>query len=719
MGVWWNGIYGKMSEMRFLPLLLASVCLPVSAATNGFIRTAAELYTAVYEDEAVGREFDFDALMVTDCSRGRGITFSVQDDTGYMALRKEYVVWSNLVVAAGSKVHVYGIIDRIEGVSRRVYARCRTISVIGQGTPPKPVTVSAVDLLGGHYDCQLVNVRGTVRDIVVDEVDIHYLYMVVDCDGQLLYIPCASRGRDGRTPDIGAEILVTGCCLPDPVNGRKVIGRLLSPIANGIRTLKHPSGDLFDVPAFGRFGRMLPQDIATLGRRKLRGQVIAVWQGDTALVRTADGEVSRVEFAVPAPRFGSAIEVVGFPESDLYFVNLSRSIWRPTDEPAAPPDLPKDRSVDALQAGTGGHMRFVLDAHGKAIRLEGVVRNLPGSRSRDGRFNLESGGYIVPVDVSSVPDAIDGIDVGYGISVAGTCVMNSENWRPNNPLPQIKGFTLVVRTPDDIRIVSRPPWWTPGRLLAVIGSLLAILAAIFAWNVSLRRLVERRGRELAEETVSRVTADLKVYERTHLAVELHDSIAQNLTGVALEINTANRTVGMDPVKAQRHLDIAAKSLKSCRDELRYCLWDLRNSTLESADMEEAIRQTLAPHIGETALSVRFSVPRIRISDNTAHAILRIVRELSVNAIRHGGATSLRVAGSVEGEKLLFSVRDNGCGFDPANCPGVTQGHYGLLGIRERVESFEGEVRIDSAPGRGTKVTIALNVPQESTKENPS
>ena len=255
--------------------------------------------------------------------------------------------------------------------------------------------------------------------------------------------------------------------------------------------------------------------------------------------------------------------------------------------------------------------------------------------------------------------------------------------------------------------------------MTVIGALLAFLAMILVWNLMLRRIVDRRSRELAEESVARATADMKVYERTRLAVELHDSIAQNLTGVALEINTANRTADTDLEKAHRHLDIAAKSLKSCREELRYCLWDLRNSALESADMEEAIRQTLAPHIGETALSVRFCVPRERISDNTAHAILRIVRELSVNAIRHGGATSLRVAGSVEGDKLRFSVRDNGSGFDPSNCPGVRQGHYGLLGIRERVESFEGEIRIDSAPGRGTKVTVALNVPQESTKENPS
>lgn len=708
-----------MSEMRSLPLLLASVCLPVCAATNGFVRTAAELYTAVYEDEAVGREFEFDALMVTDCPRGRGKPFSVRDDTGYAVIRKEYVAWSNLVVTAGSKVHVYGIIDRTEGAAKRVYARCRTISVIGQGTPPKPIAISAADLLDGRYDCQLVEVHGKVRDIIVDEVDVNYLYMVVDCDGRSLYIPCAARGRNGRIPDIGAEIKTTGICIPDPVNGRKIIGRLLSPIDNGIRTLKPPSGDLFDVPAFGNFGRMLPQDVAQLGRLRMRGQVIAVWQGDTALVRTTDGEVSRVEFAVPAPPFGTVIEAVGFPETDLYHVNLSRGVWRQSDISPVSPDVAQDCTPDDLQTEAAGHMRFMFGAHGKAIRITGIVRNLPGARRRDGRFNIESGGFIIPIDVSSVPDAINGINVGYGISVAGTCVMDTENWRPNNPFPQIKGFSLIVRTPDDIRIVSRPPWWTPGHLLVVIGTLLAVLAAIFSWNVSLRRLVERRGHELAEESVARATADLKVYERTRLAVELHDSIAQNLTGVALEINTANRTADTDLENVHRHLDIAAKSLKSCREELRYCLWDLRNSALESADMEEAIRQTLAPHIGETSLSVRFCVPRERISDNTAHAILRIVRELSVNAICHGGATSLRVAGSVEGDKLLFSVRDNGCGFDPANCPGVRQGHYGLLGIRERVEGFEGEVRIDSAPGRGTKVTIALNVPQERAKENLS
>ena len=134
------------------------------------------------------------------------------------------------------------------------------------------------------------------------------------------------------------------------------------------------------------------------------------------------------------------------------------------------------------------------------------------------------------------------------------------NWQPNAPFPHVEGFAIVVRTPDDIRILSRPPWWTPGRLLTVIGALLAALAGVFAWNRSLNRLAEMRGRELTEETVARVTADLKVGERTRLAVELHDALSQNLTGAALEIETSDVLIDNAPSKAHHHLGIAAKTV---------------------------------------------------------------------------------------------------------------------------------------------------------------
>jgi signal transduction histidine kinase len=109
----------------------------------------------------------------------------------------------------------------------------------------------------------------------------------------------------------------------------------------------------------------------------------------------------------------------------------------------------------------------------------------------------------------------------------------------------------------------------------------------------------------------------------------------------------------------------------------------------------------------TELIVRFNVPRERLSDDTAHALLRMIRELVQNAIRHGRANTVKIAGSLEAEQLLFSVQDNGCGFDPDDHPGIMQGHFGLQGIRERVMRFGGKIEIASAPGKGTKVTISI------------
>ena len=248
---------------------------------------------------------------------------------------------------------------------------------------------------------------------------------------------------------------------------------------------------------------------------------------------------------------------------------------------------------------------------------------------------------------------------------------------------------------------------------------------IFFWNRSLNRIAERRGRELAEESKAHISSELKVGERTRLAIELHDALSQNLTGVSLEIATAAKLASqLAPPEAQpatrnaqrvtlQHLDIAARSLKSCRDELRNCIWDLRNYALEEADMNGAVRRTLAPYVAGTELMVRFNVARERLSDNTTHAVLRIIRELAVNAIRHGHAKKLWVAGSTDGDNLLFSVRDNGCGFDPASAPGFAEGHYGLVGITERIEALEGEFNIESSPGSGAKATARISARRET------
>ena len=133
-------------------------------------------------------------------------------------------------------------------------------------------------------------------------------------------------------------------------------------------------------------------------------------------------------------------------------------------------------------------------------------------------------------------------------------------------------------------------------------------------------------------------------------------------------------------------------------------------------MNEAIKTTLEPYLDDADIAIRFFIPREIFSDNTAHTVLRIVRELVVNALRHGQAGKISIAGSIEGRTLKFSVRDNGCGFEPDAAPGIADGHFGLQGIRERIDELGGTFEIASTPGKGTKATVSILLPQDSTGE---
>ena len=271
---------------------------------------------------------------------------------------------------------------------------------------------------------------------------------------------------------------------------------------------------------------------------------------------------------------------------------------------------------------------------------------------------------------------------------------------------------ITARNDESAQVLKLPRGLTAANLALGVTALIVLSLLILGWNALLHHLIDRRSRDLTNERLASFTADLKIEERTRLANELHDTIAQTLTGVSLELDAARDFSRANPPEAARHLAIAARTLASCRNDLKNCMWDLRNQTLDDARMDQAIRRTLAPHLADAALSVRFNVDRAHLSENTALAILRIIRELTVNAVRHGQATSIHVAGCRDGSRLRFSVRDNGRGFDPATRPGVEQGHFGLQGVSERVEFLGGSLEIESAAAHGTYVRLSFPLPPD-------
>lgn len=632
----------------------------------------------------------------------------ITDDTGAAVLfaGETNVIERSKTLQLGDRVSVSGksIANLNSGSLLIPYITDLRFLSHGRASPPTDLTFA--DLMSGSWSFRNIRIRGILRDAVQSETNPLWTMLVISSGPYTLY---ASMPRDESDVSrieslIGSEISIAGIYSPFGSNRRERLGPNLAicrstdlqPTPGSLRA----SGSEPDLSALGTAGG---SSLFSLGNHRTSGRIIACWQPRHALLQTDDGALVNLEFANDRlPVYGQWISAVGLPEADFFTIYLDHVHWRPIEPKPFSDPLPKSIPVANIITRSGANVQINNQYHGHIIQLTGLVRSLA-----NGRLFFESDGELVCVDGSALETAFHDISVGCQIKASGVCVMEHEEHRANTSFPRLKGFMLVLRTPADLQILSRPPWWTTGRLLAVIGTLFAILIAIIVWNLILRRLVNRKSRELFKEQLGHVKAELRTEERTRLAVELHDTLAQNLTGVSMEIEAANDLRGNAPEAMTAHLDIAAKALKSCRDELRNCLWDLRSQALEEKDLNQAIRLTLQPHVSETRLVIRFNVPRSKLSDATAHALLMAIRELTINAIRHGGATDVRIAGSLENGKLLCSVTDNGCGFDVDTAPGVLQGHFGLRGVAERIEKLNGEFTIHSTSGKGTKARITL------------
>ena len=711
-------LFGRIYDEMFV---LLSVCLFASAASapadnsSSVITSATDLATAVCDHYQPGRRFD---LMVT-CQRADGAHISFVDAQAAMKAECQPEDLAN--VRPGDRLRLTGRLVRGRTAPDRIHPLCERIEVFGHGTAPSRIMARGSQLVDGSLDFRQISATGEIVDVFQDEIDANSIYLLLDCQGTRIHAPITRNSAFAPTAYemIGAMVRVDGRCDPAPYMSRRKIGRVIS--VDDITPLIPPPNDLFDVPELGLCLRLQPETITRLGRRRLTGTVLARWNRLRLLLKTDEQQLVNVELLKgPLPDCGSRIDVVGLPETDLYAFSLVRARWRNNMSPdpalsqsdKAPIELP----LVSFLKGTNGVWRFNERLQGKRVRLRGIVRCLPDELGNDSRLYVEGKGQIFPLDISTFAHP-PRVEIGSEIEAVGICIMEAEKWRPNATLQNIRGFVLAINGKDDIVVLSRPSWWTPARLFIIIGALLLVLFAVLVWNATLRILAERRGRALFRAQIDKVSSELRIAERTRLAVELHDALSQNLTGVSMEIEAAarNEAKGLPAVLA--HVAVADKALKSCRQELKNSLWDLRSEALEMPDLTDAVRRTLLPHVKNVETAIRMSIPRARLSDNTTHEILCIIRELAQNAIRHGRATVLRIAGSIEGSTLLLSVRDNGAGFDPSACPGSDEGHFGLEGIRERLRAYDGNLSFEQQSDRSMRAVVSIQIPNTMKGEN--
>ena len=691
--------YGKIPLMTFSALLAASLVL-----TN-----LTDVSDAIHASRT-GERFELDGTILLP-GQGSNTLFILARQGQCMTFRDVTPRRLSTRLATGNAIHASGVVAINENGSPA--PNCDDITVKDTAIAPPPSEVSSRDLASGSFDSRLVRIRGIVLRTFRDEIDPKYIHLALTSAGAAFHATCCDdkTSTDDMRSLRGAEVLIDGVYSTSLSSLRELFGKsvnTLSPAA--ICILRPAPRDPFSAPTIDTATPTSPDEVSTLGRLRTTGRVIAVWQTRNLLLRDSAGKVRKVTLEENvSPACGDSVEVVGTPETDLYRINLSDAAWRPFAGQTPEDEPPAAMTAEELLTDGRGNYKINPTLHGRAVRLEGTVVNLPGNDPAYGIMTLKSGDFAVPVDISANRSIADELSIGCRISVAGTCVVETEAWRPYSAMPRATGVTLVVRSPADVRILSWPSWWTPQRFTLVVGLLLLAILAVVIWNRALQRMVDRKSRQLLKGEMAQIKSALRVNERTRLAVELHDSLSQNLSGVACQIAATKGTLPDGADAATHQLETAERMLLSCRTELRRCLWDLRGDALEEKDFAEAVRKTIAPVAIGAETQVRFDVSRARLSDTTAHAILCIIRELVSNAVRHGHANTVRIAGEFHDGALSFSVRDDGCGFDVDSAAGANEGHFGLEGIRERAKRLDGEFKITSSSGNGTKANVKLKM----------
>lgn len=195
-------------------------------------------------------------------------------------------------------------------------------------------------------------------------------------------------------------------------------------------------------------------------------------------------------------------------------------------------------------------------------------------------------------------------------------------------------------------------------------------------------------------------------ERTRLAREIHDTLAQGLTGIIVHLQAATNLHTTDPGDQADHIEAALALARHSLTEARRSVQALRPSELAQTDLTGALRGLVQRLQAQATVAIDYATggAPARLTEAVEADLLRIAQEALANALAHAAATQIRVALTFEHGQLRLLIADDGRGFEPAAGPG---GHFGLVGMRERAQRIGAMCSIRSTPGQGCCVSVTL------------
>ncbi len=696
-------------------------------AAHGVLLAAPEPLTRVEQVRSLTREQASEARPVrlrgTVVYKARGgRTFIIHDGGEGMSVHvfraKELGIWQG-GHPRESETEVGAVIE-IEGVTGPAGYSPVLVPTrfhrVGTGQLPEPLRLSMERLISGSDVSQRVVVEGVVqRSTAVDDGKWAMKLMV---EGH----PCEVdfQMAEGFDPmqTLDARVRVRGFCSPIyNLRSESTRLRLLAWGKEDVSIIEPPPADPFAAPRRPLNGLLQFSKMPDRFHRKvtvgtvnfvLPGRFFFLQEGDKGLLV----ESSATDLAV-----GDRLEVAGFVENTRGIASLSEALTRKLgNSPLTPPLAVTAEELLLLEIADRVEPVVTSDHFGCLVQIDGQVRQIE-RRSGEGLWSLliESDGEIFRAQLPApIVNYRPPWQVGSKLSIQGVCELEFTPRKPGTNSPLLSGFNLWLRNPADVSVLSGPPWWTPQRLAIALGGMGAVLILALGWNFLLHRKVDEQMAVIS----SKLRSETIHTERNRLARDLHDTLEQQLVGVALQLDDAEQIIRHDPGAASEIVTLARRMLRHTRAEARRSVWDLRSEVLETDGLGPALVS-----LAQSVTSSSGPVVDVKIDPNyrsfpleTEFQWFRIAQEALANAIKHAAAKHVVISLDTGIDVVCLSITDDGKGFSPGSLDRLSGSHFGLLGMQERAERIGARLTIEGNTGAGSRVSVSL--PRSATQATP-
>lgn len=584
-----------------------------------------------------------------------------------------------------------------------------TVRRSGHRDLPAPKTLPYLALLTGRHDCEYVELEGVVQrawassgpnnhamfaEVAFEDGVVRasfWKYYAADLDR---FIDARVRLRGNVGAIFGSSEQLRGVSL---FAGRAADVEVLDAPPNPFTLPVRPIRSISNYPGRSEINRRVHvRGVVTAnvpGRpielKDFSTGFIFVYMRNAVYLKDATGGVRiETEQSVDS-KPGDVIEAAGFPTVTPGRPTLRNAVFRTigsAQEPA-PLTIAADNALSA-------------DYDAELVRLDAQVLGTlatPNERVVMLKTNTGESAFAAGLDRARDPDRLDDLRPGSLVRAVGVYSYQA------GPPPT---FRLFLRSASDIALVREAPWWTLRHTIVMLVMLGFTTVAAWIW---VKSFATRKRREyLAVLT-----------ERNRVARELHDTLEQGLTGISLQLEAVAGTIQSSPETAQRSLDVARQMLRYSLEETRRSVMDLRSQALEARDLAGALaglaRQMT---IGTpTVADVRIDGQPRRLDAAQEHHLLRIGLEALTNALKHAAATRISITLAFLTDETVLIVEDDGSGLPAGpDAEEISQSHFGLLGIRERVNKVGGVLDITSRPGHGTRLQV--QVPLRAAERRP-